>query len=272
MTAQEKLTDKTQKGLHICVGLDSDIKKIPQYLLKHPNPILEFNKLIIQNTIEDTAAYKINFAFYEKDGSKGFDTLHQTVELIPKDILTIADAKRGDIGNTSQMYAQSVFDYFNFDAVTLHPYMGLDSIGPFIEYRDKINFILALTSNSGSSDFEKQKLECGKFLYQSIIEKVNEWNKNQNCGIVFGATNMNELNDNIDTFQNLPVLLPGVGAQGGSLEEVTKAFSKKKKMNFLINVSRALIYADDSVSFGQKVYQVIKEYNSTINSILMTEI
>lgn len=263
MTAQEKFLKKTSTGFHICVGLDSDINKIPQYLLSQQNPILEFNKIIIENTYQDAAAYKINFAFYEKDGSKGFDTIHQTIELIPKDVLTIADAKRGDIGNTSQMYAQSIFDHFNFDAVTLHPYMGFDSLSPFLEYRNKLNFILALTSNSGSSDFEKQKLSSGQFLYQRVIEKVNEWNAKQNCGIVFGATNLDELEENITLFHQLPVLLPGVGAQGGNLEEVAKVFSNHNNKNFLINISRALIYCDNSEDFGSRINQTIKLRNRT---------
>lgn len=268
MTAQEKLYEKTSAGFHICVGLDSDIKKIPKHLLNHSNPILEFNKIIIENTFEEAAAYKINFAFYEKDGSHGFETLNKTLEFIPKDILTIADAKRGDIGNSSQMYANSIFDHFLFDAVTLNPYMGFDSLNPFLEYKDKLNFILALTSNRGSEDFEKQKLESGKFLYQHVIEKVNEWNKAKNCGIVFGATNIHELSANIGSFGNLAVLLPGVGSQGGSLEEVAKIFSAKGNMNFLINISRALIYADISENFELKVLQTIREYNSVLHSII----
>ncbi len=268
MTAQEKLYGKISAGNHVCVGLDSELNKIPGYLRRNDNPILEFNKIIIENTYREAAAYKINFAFYEKEGSKGLETIHQTLELIPKDVLAIADAKRGDIGNTSQMYAQSIFEHFNFDAITLHPYMGFDSLSPFLEYKNKINFILALTSNSGSADFEKQKLKTGKYLYQHVIEKVNEWNKDLNCGIVFGATNINELNANIGTFQNMPVLLPGVGAQGGSLEEVGKIFSNNEKMNFLINISRALIYADESENFGLKVHQTINDYNKALQSII----
>jgi orotidine-5'-phosphate decarboxylase len=268
MTARDKIVCKTSAGLHICVGLDSDITKIPKHLLKNSNPVLEFNKIIIENTYQEAAAYKINFAFYEKDGSRGFDTIHKTLELIPDDVPTIADAKRGDIGNTSQMYAQSIFDFFGFDAVTLHPYMGFDSLNPFLEYKNKLNFILALTSNSGSSDFEKQKLDNGKFLYQHVIGKVNEWNQNQNCGIVFGATNIDELKNNIETFHDMPVLLPGVGTQGGSLEEVTKTFSQNRKMNFIINISRALIYSDNSENFGIIINKTIKQYNSTLHSII----
>lgn len=267
MKAIEKLRGKTEKGKHICVGLDSDIKKIPAHLLSAANPILEFNKIIIESTSEDAAAYKINFAFYEKDGAKGFDTIRQTLEFIPKDILTIADAKRGDIGNTSQMYAESIFDKLNFDSITLHPYMGFDSLSPFLEYEDKLNFILALTSNSGSSDFEKQKLADGKFLYQSVIQKINQWNTKQNCGLVFGATNLDELKENVDSFNTMPVLLPGVGAQGGSIEDVVKIFSEKKNKNYLINISRALIYPDHSEHFSKAVYNSLKKYNTSVLEI-----
>jgi orotidine-5'-phosphate decarboxylase len=146
--------------------------------------------------------------------------------------------------------------------------MGFDSLSPFLEYKNKLNFILALTSNSGASDFEKQKLDNGKFLYQHVIEKVHGWNQNQNCGIVFGATNIDELKNNIESFRPMPVLLPGVGTQGGSLEEVTKTFSTHKNMNFIINISRALIYSDNTENFGIVVNKTIKQYNSTLHSIL----
>jgi orotidine-5'-phosphate decarboxylase len=208
----------------------------------------------------------MNFAFYEKNGVKGIETIYKTLELIPPDILTIADAKRGDIGNTSEMYAQSIYDHFHFDSVTLHPYMGFDSLSPFLNYKDKINFILALTSNSGSADFEKQKLTNGKYLYQFVIEKVNEWNTNLNCGIVFGATNSEELNDNITTFKSLPVLLPGVGTQGGSLEEVVKTFTEHNNINYLVNISRALIYTDNTAKFGDLVNESINRLDRVIRS------
>jgi len=267
MTAQEKLQQKLNQGLHICVGLDTDIKKIPPHLYKISSPIVEFNKIIIESTYKEAAAYKINFAFYEKDGTKGIDNLYKTLELIPKEVLTIGDAKRGDIGNTSQMYAESIYDHFNFDSITLHPYMGFDSLSPFLDYKDKINFILALTSNKGSEDFEKLKLSDGKFLYQKIIKKVTEWNKNQNCGIVFGATNSSELRDNISSIKNLPVLVPGVGAQGGSLEEVVRIFKEGNSNQFLINVSRSLIYADATINFASITSRIIKDYNSLIKSL-----
>lgn len=260
-TASEKLKSKCEKGFHICVGLDTDINKIPKHLLKNPNPVYEFNKIIIESTAEEAAAYKINFAFYERDGLKGIENILKTLELIPKDILTIADAKRGDIGNTSKMYAESIFDHFNFDSVTLHPYMGSDSIDPFINYSNKLNFVLALTSNNGSADFEKLLLADGRYLFQEVIKKVNDWNKNQNCGIVFGATNLAELQENIEIFKNLPVLLPGVGAQGGNFKEIVKVFQNQGKPHYLINISRALLYIDGSEQFAKAVNNAIRQYN-----------
>ncbi len=197
MTALEKLSGQNKNGKFICVGLDPDIDKIPEHLKEYKNPILEFNKAIIDSTKNDAAAYKLNFAFYEKDGADGFKTLKETLALIPKDVLIIGDAKRGDIGNTSNMYAKSIFQYFRCDASTIHPYMGADSVLPFLEDETKLNFILALTSNPGASDFEKLKLDDGTFLFQSVIKKVIEWNKKKNCGIVFGATKSDELKDNI---------------------------------------------------------------------------
>jgi len=268
MTAQEKLQKKINSGFHVCVGLDTDINKIPKHLLGLNNPVLEFNKIVIENTCEHAAAYKINFAFYEKDGAKGFETILDTQKFIPNDVLTIADAKRGDIGNTSQMYAGSIYNYFNFDSVTLNPYMGFDSVSPFLEYQDKINFILSLTSNPSAYEFEKQKLSSGELLFQKVIQKVNEWNKNKNCGIVFGATKLDELKENINSFKDLFVLLPGIGSQGGSLEEVVPVFTQNSNKNFIINVSRSLLYADDSTNFGKSILKYIKDYNSVIKSLL----
>jgi orotidine-5'-phosphate decarboxylase len=268
MTSQEKLSSRIDLNYHICVGLDSDLNKIPEHLKQGDNPILDFNKRIIDGTCDGAAAYKINFAFYEQSGIKGIDTLQKTIEYIPKDILIIADAKRGDIGNTSLKYAESVFDHFNCDSITLHPYMGRDSVDPFLEYKNKICFILALTSNPGSFDFEKQKLASGKFLFQEVISQVNNWNTDNNCGLVFGATNIEELKDNISSFDDMPVLLPGVGAQGGSLEDVVQVFKSQNKRNFLINISRGLIYCDTGKSFQDEVRSKIFNYNQIVKQIL----
>jgi orotidine-5'-phosphate decarboxylase len=268
MNALSKLINKNKENKIICVGLDTDIDKIPSHLLNTTNPVLEFNRAIIDATKDSVAAYKINFAFYECNGAEGFNNLKSTIDLIPKDILIIADAKRGDIGNTSDMYAKSVFNYFNCDSVTVNPYLGEDSVKPFLNYQNKLIFVLALTSNPGSADFEKLKLENGKFLFQSVIEAVNKWNTNSNCGLVFGATQFDELNKNINSFKNLPVLLPGVGAQGGSLEDVVITFKAHNRSNFLINVSRSVIYKSHGIDFAFAAKEEVEKMNNIIYKIL----
>lgn len=268
MTAQEKISGKNNEGKFICVGLDSDINKIPEHLKASSTPVLDFNRAIIESTAPYAAAYKLNFAFYEKDGAEGFDTLKATIDSIPDDILIIADAKRGDIGNTSQMYANAVYDHMNCDSVTIHPYMGTDSVSPFLERADKINFILALTSNQGASDFEKQKLQDGTFLFQHIIAKVKEWNKKGNCGIVFGATKIDELKENIELFGDLFVLLPGVGAQGGSLTDVVQAFKDAGRSNYIINSSRGIIYRENGTDFAGAAKNEIIKLNDEVNKTL----
>lgn len=268
MTGLEKIKVKNEVSKVICVGLDTDINKIPDTLKSSYSPILEFNKRIIDATKEHAAAYKLNFAFYESIGTSGLDVIEKTLELIPDDIFVIADAKRGDIGNTSQMYAKAVFDHFNFDSITISPYMGTDSVKPFLEDSSKVNFILALTSNPGSLDFEKLKLENGSYLYQMVIEKVKSWNEKKNCGIVFGATNINELKENIHSFEDLPVLLPGVGAQGGSLEEVVKVFNNSGRKDLLINVSRSIIYRTNDEKFDDAANSEIIRMNEIVKSIL----
>jgi orotidine-5'-phosphate decarboxylase len=269
MTAQEKLKRKNDELKFICVGLDTDIDKIPVHLKSLSNPVLEFNKAIITETSNYAAAYKINFAFYEKLGPVGLEIIERTISLIPKDILIIGDAKRGDIGNTSKMYAEALFDYFNFDSITINPYLGEDSVTPFLEREGKIIFLLALTSNPGAGDFEKLKLDNGQFLFQKIIEKVNDWNKKNNCGIVFGATKIEELKENLTSFGNLPVLLPGVGSQGGSLENVVSAFKENFRQNYIINVSRAVIYKSNDKNFAKTAGNEIINLNNSVKAILI---
>lgn len=268
MSALKKIFNKNDDGKFICVGLDTDLKKIPPFLLKENNPLRTFNKAIIEATKDFTAAYKINFAFYERNGAKGIEELEKTVELIPQDILSIADAKRGDIGNTSEMYAKSVYNHFKFDSVTLNPYMGKDSLDPFLKYQDKLNFILVLTSNPGAADFEKSKLANGKFLYQTVLQSVNQWNQNKNCGIVFGATNIDELKNNIQSFGNLTVLLPGVGAQGGSLNDVVSVFKENNRKNFIVNMSRSIIYKSNKMDFAEVANKEILNLNNDIKKII----
>lgn len=267
MKATEKLILKNKEHKFVCVGLDTDLKKIPEHLLNYNNPILEFNKRIIEATEQYAAAYKINFAFYEVLGKKGFELIEETLKLIPGDVLTIADAKRGDIGNTSEMYAKSVYEHFGFDSVTLNPYMGMDSLQPFLNYSEKLNFVLTLTSNPGSSDFERQVLNDGSYLYQKIIYSISNRNAEKNCGIVFGATNLEEIKSNISSFSDLTVLLPGVGAQGGSFEEVLKIFQTHNRKNFVVNISRGLLYLSDKEDFAQRTEQEIKLLNQLANRI-----
>ncbi len=266
MKAIEKLLLAVENGKHICVGLDSDSDRLPKHLLTNDNPVFEFNKKIIEATRDYAAAYKINFAFYEALGIKGLEALIKTLKLIPSETLVIADAKRGDIGNTSKKYAQSIFGHLKFDSVTLHPYMGFDSIEPFKAYKAKLTFILGLTSNPSAKDFELQKLQNGNFLFQEVIKKVNDWNEFKNLGIVFGATKFKSLRENFGLIKNLPVLLPGVGAQGGGLKEVADLFLKNKKSDFLVNVSRSLIFADNSPNFQQRVREKIIELNEQVCS------
>ena len=265
MRTIQKLNSANSSGKFICIGLDTDLKKLPIHLSSVKNPVVEFNKRIIEATNESVAAYKLNLAFYESEGIDGLKNLEETLSFIPKEVLIIADGKRGDIGNTSNLYARSIYEHFNFDSTTLNPYMGFDSLEPFLSFTDKLNFILALTSNPGSSDFQKLKFENGKFLFQSVIEKVNEWNKNLNCGIVFGATNLNELKENLDLIENLPLLIPGVGAQGGSLEDVTKTLFANEKKSFLINVSRGIIYKSTGEDFAEAAKNELNNLNKVID-------
>ncbi len=269
MNAIEKLENKINSNLHICVGLDTDKDKIPDHLKKLKDGEYHFNKEIIEATKDAAAAFKINFAFYEKNGVNGIRTLEKTLALIPSDVLTIADAKRGDIGNTSLMYAKSIFDYYNFDSITINPYMGTDSVEPFLNYQDKLIFILALTSNRGANDFQKEKLTDGSFLFQKVISKVHLWNKSQNCGIVFGATNDSELKENLDLIGNLPVLLPGIGTQGGDLNNVVQLFKSKMNNKFLINVSRGILYKSNENNFAAIAREELINYNSVISKYLL---
>ncbi len=268
MNASDKLSRKNSEGKFICVGLDTDLNKIPVHLRDLDNPVYEFNRLIIEETSRSAAAYKLNFAFYENSGSQGFEILKKTISIIPDDVLIIGDAKRGDIGNTARMYADSIFNYFGCDASTINPYMGEDSLLPFLQFKNKLNFILALTSNPGAENFEKLKLQNGNYLYQQVIIKVNEWNANHNCGIVFGATQTKELKDNLDIIRGLPVLLPGVGAQGGSLEDVVNFFKKAGRLNFLVNVSRGLIYKSNQRDFARAAAEELNTLNTKVKKEL----
>ena len=267
MSTIEKLRSVNESGKFICVGLDTDPKKIPPHLSSSKNPVVDFNRQIIESTKDLAAAYKLNLAFYESEGIKGLENLEETLSIIPGNVVTIADGKRGDIGNTSIMYAQSLFEHFKFDSATLNAYMGRDSLEPFLYYTDKLNFILVLTSNPGSSDFQKQRLDSGKYLYQEVLQKIHEWNTVKNCGIVFGATNLSELKDNIENIGELPLLIPGVGAQGGSLSKIATTLYANNKNSFLINVSRGIIQKSLGEDFADAARNELTALNNTILSI-----
>jgi orotidine-5'-phosphate decarboxylase len=241
----------------LCVGLDSDPEKIPELFHETGNPVLEFNRAVIRATRDHAVAYKVNTAFYESRGIEGMRDLEQTLESLPDECLSIADAKRADIGNTSRHYARAFFEHWNFDSITVAPYMGSDSLEPFFEYDQKIIFVLCLTSNPGSADFEEQMLRNGKPLYRSVLENVRHWQRNGNAGIVVGATKDGLLDELRQEAPDLFFLIPGVGAQGGSLQQAVQYGTDKFRGSAVINVSRALIYPEG-------MFRSIAEYEQAV--------
>lgn len=250
MTKSELVKQIFLKESFLCIGLDTDLDKIPKFLLEFEDPIFEFNKRIIDATKDLCVAYKPNIAFYECLGSKGWDSLEKTINYIPNDIFTIADAKRGDIGNTSKMYAQTFFETYNFDSVTIAPYMGKDSVAPFLEFKDKWAIILALTSNESSKDFQLMK-EDGEFLYERVIKTSFEWGNDENIMFVTGATHPEKFQELRALAPDSFFLVPGIGAQGGDLDQVVK-YGRSKDIGLLINSSRGIIYAGQDLDFAEK--------------------
>lgn len=248
MNSYQKLNNllKERKN-YLCVGLDTDLNKIPAYFPKKIESMLEFNKMIINATKDTAIGYKINFAFYEEYGTKGFDLIEKTLEYIPDELFTIADAKRGDIGNTSRSYAKSVFETMNFDSITVSPYMGKDSIQPFLEFEEKLVFILCLTSNPGSNDFQTL-IANGQPIYKHILNKSLTWGNVENIGYVVGATNPEQLKEIRDIAKDNVLLIPGIGTQGGSASEVIKA---NQNGPAIINSSRSIIYASNEDKFNR---------------------
>ena len=256
-----KASDKN-KSL-VCVGLDTSPELIPGGMT-----VLDFNKAIINATADLVCAYKPNLAFYEAQGEKGMDTLLKTVEYIPENIPVIADGKRGDIGNTSEAYAKALFDCLKFDAATINPYLGFDSVEPFLKYKEKGVFILCRTSNKGATDF--QSLLCqfkGKSipLYEIVATKASEWNTNHNIGLVVGATYPDELKHIRQSHPNIPILIPGVGTQGGDLEMAVHYGIDGKKRGIIINSSRGIIYAGKGTDFTNAAKRVTETMRTEIN-------
>ncbi len=263
-----------KKKTFLCVGLDTDIDKIPEHLKGNKNSIFEFNKQIIDATKDLCVSYKINTAFYEAIGSKGWEAMEQTVDYIPATHFKIADAKRGDIGNTSTQYAKAFFETLKFDAITVAPYMGEDSIRPFLEFKDKWTIVLGLTSNKGAADFEMLKVVgqatnngVVEFLYEKVLEKISNWGSTENLMFVVGATQATEL---IKIRQIIPdhfLLVPGVGFQGGSLSDVSK-FGMNKDCGLLVNVSRAIIYAGKDENFALEAREIALQYQTEMSALL----
>ena len=249
MTRAELIEQIKRKKSFLCVGLDPDLSKIPPHLLKEDDPIFAFNKAIIDATNDLAVAYKPNTAFYECHGSKGWETLQKTIEYMPKDVFCIADAKRGDIGNTSTYYAKTFFENMNCDAVTVAPYMGEDSVKPFLAFENKWVILLALTSNKGAFDFQFMESKENKPLYQQVIETSQSWGTDSNLMYVIGATKTEQLAHIRLIAPNHFFLVPGVGAQGGSLDEVVQ-FGWSDDCGLLINSSRAILYASSNEHFA----------------------
>ncbi len=267
MSFIEKLAEASRKNRSLlCVGLDPDPELLPEGI-----DLFEFNKAIIDATSGLVCAYKPNIAFYEAKGNEGLDALKRTRDYISGDIPVIVDAKRGDIGNTAKAYARSLFDYFNFDATTASPYLGFDSLEPFINYRDRGVLILCRTSNPGAVDFQSLacKFEGGEnLLFEIVAEKVNSWNTYGNLGLVVGATYPEELKLIRQRYPEIPLLIPGVGAQGGELAAVVKYGADAGRQRTIINSSRQILYASKGKDFAAAARRAALELRDRINSLL----
>ena len=263
----EKLTGATQKNNSLlCVGLDPDPERMPDKV-----GVFEFNKAIIDATSDLVCAYKLNFAFYEALDDEGWDALKHTIKYIPDDIPVIGDAKRGDIGNTAKAYARAIFSNLDFDATTVNPYLGFDSIEPFIKYTDKGVFILCRTSNAGALDFQSLHCEVDSGhcpLFELVALKASQWNTHGNIGLVVGATYPEELKLIRQSHPDMPLLIPGIGAQGGELESVVRYGVDSKGKKAIINSSRQIIYASREKDFAQAARRVASEFREQINYYL----
>lgn len=269
MTTQQLIEQIQLKKSFLCIGLDVNLTKIPQHLLELEDPIFEFNKAIIDATHDLCVSYKPNTAFYEAYGIKGWQSLQKTINYINEkhpEIFTIADAKRGDIGNTSSMYAKAFFENLNFDSVTVAPYMGKDSVEPFLAFENKHTIMLALTSNEGAFDFQTLDTN-GKELYKQVLETSKGWKNSENLMYVVGATKAEYFTEIRKIIPNSFLLVPGVGAQGGNLQEVCK-YGMSENVGLLINSSRAIIYASNGENFTQKAREEAIKVKNEMEEIL----
>ncbi|UUC43804.1 orotidine-5'-phosphate decarboxylase [Flavobacterium cerinum] len=269
MTTQQLIEQIHQKQSFLCVGLDVDLTKIPEHLLQYEDPIFEFNKRIIDATHDLTVSYKPNTAFYEAYGINGWKSLEKTIRYINEkypNIFTIADAKRGDIGNTSSMYAKAFFEDLNFDSVTVAPYMGKDSVEPFLAFENKHTIMLALTSNEGAFDFQTLNID-GEELYKKVIATSKTWKNSQNLMYVVGATKAEYFSEIRNIIPDSFLLVPGVGAQGGSLSEVCR-YGMNANVGLLINSSRGIIYASKDMDFAEKARAEALKIQQEMKAIL----
>lgn len=275
MTRHQLVEQIFTKQSYLCVGLDTDITKIPKHLLSEPDPVYSFNKAIIDATKDLCVSYKINTAFYEASGVKGWEAMEKTVHYIGNGHFKIADAKRGDIGNTSTQYAKAFFETIPFDSITVAPYMGEDSIKPFLQYENKWAIVLGLTSNKGANDFELKQLlsENGeshlraKYLYEQVLQTVSKWGTTENLMFVVGATQAEEFVNIREIIPDHFLLVPGVGAQGGSLKDISEK-AMNKDCGILVNVSRAIIYASGGEDFADAARVTAKEYQEEMRNYL----
>jgi len=273
MTLEGLFSNIRKKRSFLCIGLDTDLNKIPGHLLNREDPVFEFNKNIVDATNPYAIAYKPNLAFYESLGKSGWESFEKTVNYIKSvypEIFLIADAKRGDIGNTSKMYAKAFFENLNCDAVTVAPYMGSDSVTPFLSYDQKWVILLALTSNDGAYDFQfiKNK-ETGNLLFENVISISRQWADENNMMYVAGATKADMLSKIRKIIPNHFLLVPGVGVQGGSLEEVAK-YGMNRKCGLIVNVSRSIIYADNTLKYAEAAKVEAKKIQQEMQNLLFS--
>lgn len=267
MTKEELYQQIQRKKSFLCIGLDTDIDRIPKFLLEFEDPIFEFNKRIIDATQDLCVAYKPNLAFYESLGSKGIASLEKTLKAIPNDVFTIADAKRGDIGNTSDMYAKAFFENMGFDSITVSPYMGHDAVTPYLKYDNKWAIILGITSNPGADDLERLKLETGDEVYEQVLKAASTWGTDENTMFVVGATRPELVKRVREIIPNHFLLVPGVGAQGGDLNSIAK-HGLNDQCGLLINSSRGIIYAGSEEDFADRAREKALELQKQMSELL----
>ena len=267
MTKSALVNEIKNKQSYLCVGLDTDVEKLPKGFSKDAKGIIAFNKAIIDATAAHCVSYKINTAFYESLGVQGWQAMEETLAHIPKTHFTIADAKRGDIGNTSAHYAKTFFEVLPFDAITVAPYMGQDSLDPFLAYKNKFTIVLGLTSNAGSKDFQQQKLSSGKLVYETVLEQVASWASPEQLMFVVGATRADQFAHVRSIAPDYFFLVPGVGAQGGDLAAISRA-GFNDECGLLVNSSRQIIYASALENFAEKAGEESRKVQQEMELLL----